>query len=224
MIKKLQNKISLIIVLAISIPLIFIVGIYSYSYYNNVVKTNAQMIDKFFGERDNLFFDKDNLNDMSKIYSVDLEHFNIVNSSNNINSEIEDYTLKIINNKNEYGIVGNYIYKKRVREIKDGNISIIFIESSNEIQRIKIVVISSIVFLLIGIILIYFLSKKLSELITKPVEDTFTKQKEFISDASHELKTPLAVIQANADVLEGDIGNNRWLKYIQNETENMDKI
>ena len=50
------------------------------------------------------------------------------------------------------------------------------------------------------------------------------KQKQFISDASHELKTPLAVIEANSDVLENEIGENKWLTYIQNETESMDKL
>jgi len=68
------------------------------------------------------------------------------------------------------------------------------------------------------------ISKKVSEIIVKPVEETFEKQKQFISDASHELKTPLAVIEANADVLENEIGNNKWLTYIQNETESMDKL
>ena len=51
---------------------------------------------------------------------------------------------------------------------------------------------------------------------SKSVEETFNKQIDFISDASHELKTPLAVIQANSDVLEGEIGKNKWLSYIQN--------
>ena len=47
---------------------------------------------------------------------------------------------------------------------------------------------------------------------------------QFISDASHELKTPLAVIEANADVLEGEVGKNKWMDYIQNEIQSMDKL
>ena len=49
-------------------------------------------------------------------------------------------------------------------------------------------------------------------------------RKSFISDVSHELKTPLAVIEANADVLENEVGDNKWLTYIQNETDSMDKL
>ena len=76
----------------------------------------------------------------------------------------------------------------------------------------------------IGLLVSYIISKKVSNWIVSPVEETFSKQVQFISDASHELKTPLAVIEANSDVLENEIGDNKWLKYIQNETQNMDKL
>lgn len=58
----------------------------------------------------------------------------------------------------------------------------------------------------------------------KPVEETIEKQKQFISDASHELKTPLAVIEANVDVIETQNGKSKWLTYIQSEISSMDKL
>lgn len=58
----------------------------------------------------------------------------------------------------------------------------------------------------------------------RPVEDAFVKQQQFIWDASHELKTPLAVIQANADVLEGEIGENEYLGYIRSEIRRTDSL
>ena len=91
-------------------------------------------------------------------------------------------------------------------------------------KHIKIVAIFSVVASGVSLIIIYIVSKKISGIIVKPVHETFEKQKQFISDASHELKTPLAVIEANADVLENEIGKNKWLTYIQNETESMDKL
>ncbi|MBP7480092.1 MAG: HAMP domain-containing histidine kinase [Spirochaetaceae bacterium] len=57
-----------------------------------------------------------------------------------------------------------------------------------------------------------------------PVKTAFTKQKQFIADASHELKTPLAVINANVDVLEGEIGRNTWLDYIKSESSRMNSL
>ena len=53
----------------------------------------------------------------------------------------------------------------------------------------------------------------------RPVEEAFARQRQFVSDASHELKTPLAVIKANAQVLSGDIGANENLGYIQAEVD-----
>lgn len=101
-----------------------------------------------------------------------------------------------------------------------------FIREENEKvnYRIKNVVIFSILLSGISIIIIYNISKKVSAIIVKPVYETFERQKQFVSDASHELKTPLSVIKANSEVLESEIGENKWLKYIENETENMDKL
>ena len=101
-----------------------------------------------------------------------------------------------------------------------------FINEENERvnNHIKTTIMVSVIASGISLIAIYMISKKVSGIIVKPVNETFEKQKQFISDASHELKTPLAVIEANADVLENEVGNNKWLTYIQNETESMDKL
>ena len=56
------------------------------------------------------------------------------------------------------------------------------------------------------------------------LEISFNKQNQFISDASHEIKTPLAVIEANTDVLKGQVGNNKGISYIQNEIDSMNKL
>ena len=66
----------------------------------------------------------------------------------------------------------------------------------------------------------WFLIRKMIQ----PVEEAFTKQQQFVWDASHELKTPLAVISANADVLEGEIGENEYLGYIQSEVKRTDSM
>ena len=58
----------------------------------------------------------------------------------------------------------------------------------------------------------------------KPVEESFERQKQFVWDASHEFKTPLAVISANAEVLAGEIGENEYLGYIQSEVRRTDKL
>ena len=64
------------------------------------------------------------------------------------------------------------------------------------------------------LILVIVLSKK----IVKPVIESYEKQKRFITDAGHEIKTPLTVIDADAEVLEMDCGDNEWLKDIRKQT------
>lgn len=58
----------------------------------------------------------------------------------------------------------------------------------------------------------------------KPVQEAFERQKQFVWDASHEFKTPLAVISANAEVLSGEIGKNEYLGYIQSEVRRTDRL
>ncbi|WP_419890420.1 sensor histidine kinase [Paenibacillus xylanexedens] len=79
---------------------------------------------------------------------------------------------------------------------------------------------------LVMLIVIYFLSRYFANRSIAPVREAFEKQKQFIGDASHELKTPLAIISTNTDVLlanqEDTIANQaKWLHYIKSETERM---
>lgn len=98
------------------------------------------------------------------------------------------------------------------------------LEDKNSILHIRKMTILSSSTAIFCIVLIYFLAKNISKTIVEPVEKTFKKQKQFISDASHELKTPLAVIEANSDVLKDQVGENKWIDYIQNEIESMNKL
>ena len=74
------------------------------------------------------------------------------------------------------------------------------------------------------LILFAFFAILLSKWLIRPVQDAFDRQKQFISDASHELKTPLSVISANADVLADEIGTNTYLSYIQEEAKRMNHL
>jgi len=72
-----------------------------------------------------------------------------------------------------------------------------------------------------AIAVLFFISLILSEMIIRPLEENDRKQKQFISDASHELKTPISVIGANAEMLGRGIGENEWLENIKYENERM---
>ena len=157
------------------------------------------------------------------LYRVIIQNSVIINGSENLtNNEIDEYVLKILKRNNEKGIIDNYIYS--VNNINKNTTVISMIKDENTVSHIRITIIFSIIMSVISLGIIYIIAKKLSKTIVKPVEETFEKQKQFISDASHELKTPLAVIEANSDVLEDKVGENKWIDYIQNETESMNKL
>lgn len=72
-----------------------------------------------------------------------------------------------------------------------------------------------------SIIFAFILTFILSGWALKPIKTAFVKQKQFVADASHELKTPLAVIGTNLDVLVGEVGENKWFGYIKGEVQRM---
>lgn len=85
---------------------------------------------------------------------------------------------------------------------------------------IKIVVTFGCVTLLILCVVSFFIARS----IVKPLEDSYQKQKQFVSDAGHELKTPLSAINVNADMLAREIGDNKWLSNIQYENGRMNEL
>lgn len=71
---------------------------------------------------------------------------------------------------------------------------------------------------------LFILSLKLADKIVSPLEENYKKQKQFISDAGHELKTPISTINANSEILERQIGENQWLANIKFESHRMQKL
>ncbi len=229
MIKKLSQKIFTLIMVSLSIIIFGIILLFTYFNYQNTINSRISMFDRFgLGEerkdKNEKPLDIPELElSMQGVYDIMIENNTIVqNSSQEENKEIEEYAIKLSKTNKKTGIIGNYIYQ--VRKTKDGRSHITFMEDENAILHLKQSIGFSILILLIAIFIIYNVAKKTSHIIVKPVEETFEKQKQFISDASHELKTPLAVIEANADVLENEIGKNKWLDYIQNEISSMSKL
>ena len=92
-----------------------------------------------------------------------------------------------------------------------------FLSASDTLRSIMIIT-------AIACVLLSLLAWLLIRRMVRPVEDAFTRQKQFVDDASHELKTPLAVISANAEVLEQEIGENEHLGYIRSEVRRTDSL
>lgn len=92
--------------------------------------------------------------------------------------------------------------------------------SAEQLLLHKVLLVSILVFLLMeGVV--FLLTMILTKRAMRPMQETFERQRQFISDAGHELKTPLTIISANVDILHDEIGENKWLSYIRSQAERM---
>ena len=76
----------------------------------------------------------------------------------------------------------------------------------------------------IALLILFVISVFISRRIVRPLEENDKRQKRFVSDAGHELKTPIAVISANSELLKREIGQSEWLDNIDYENERMSDL
>lgn len=122
---------------------------------------------------------------------------------------------------NEFDSVQGYYY---LRHKTPNGYAYTVLDATASVLDNKRVVTWAIVGGLVAWVVLFLLSLKLSSMMVLPVQEAFERQNRFIADAGHELKTPIAVIQANAYVLEAEQGSNKWLSYIKTETHRMDGL
>lgn len=165
--------------------------------------------------------------DVSTFYSVAIDENGAVlkteNESGTMYSDetLEEYAEKIINGNSETGKIKNLAYLKTQ---KDGYTLVSFIDNSIMQGGMATIFRNTLIFGGISVIAVFAVSIFLAKRIVAPLEESFKKQKQFISDAGHELKTPVSVVSANAELLAREIGDNQWLSNIQYENERMGSL
>lgn len=124
-------------------------------------------------------------------------------------------------NKTE-GFKNNYKYLKTTAP--EGDVMIIFLDCTRDLSTFYEFLEASLIMSFVGLAVVAVLVFVLSGVVMKPVAETYKKQKQFITDANHELKTPLTVISASCDVLEMESGENEWTKTIKSEVVKLTEL
>ncbi len=131
------------------------------------------------------------------------------------------YAERALKNGTERGWVGDYRYK--IYDT-DGGSAIVFVSGINARENNRSFMLGTLsvfaICSLVVIVLIIIISKRA----VKPAAESYEKQKQFITNANHELKTPLTLIRTNLDILESEVGKSEWISDIRDETMLMNEL
>ena len=228
---KQQKRIFIVLMIIFTITLVSVLVAVNIINLNSSFRQQRRMIRDdigFYGIE--AFCGNDNQKIKRKEYdystSVVLKNKTIMVLSNSLkettDKDILSMTQELQKSRKRFGSIDDYIYLVRI--LKSGNTVYIFVNNKEALQNSKQFFIVSIFIFLLSVIVFTIISYYLSRWMIKPSEKAIKNQKIFVANISHDLKTPITIIRANADLIENEVKNKKSIKYIQQETEKLNHL
>lgn len=245
MIKKLRIKLIAISMFSVILVLLVIMGCINLISYCHMINEADNVLD-FLAENSGRFpmigeifdFDPDS-DEMSPEMARTSRYFWVKVTENGDVLEVDvseiaavnqdtaaRYARQILESGKKRGFVDSY----RFLVVDDNNadtknaenrIQIIFLDCWRSLSNFRTFLFSCLWVSLLGLVAVLCLVFILSGWMIRPVIESYKKQRQFITDAGHEIKTPLTIIDADADILEMELGENEWLQDIQKQVKRM---
>ena len=247
MIKKLRRKFIAVSVLSVFVVLTVIMSAINILNYSRVVRDSDAVLNVLaenngqFPKREGGYKHKERSRDwlfdelspeLSPELAYETRYFTVrLSTDGNVTSvdtgriaaidtdDAKEYAEKLWKSGKKSGFVSNYRY---LRNDEECDTVIIFLDCRSRISSFRSFLVYSVMVSLAGMIAVAALVLLLSKMVMKPVQESYEKQKSFITDAGHEIKTPLTIIDADATILEMDCGeDNEWIQDIRAQTKRL---
>ena len=135
--------------------------------------------------------------------------------------EAQSYARAVLESGRTQGFQDIYRY---LRLDEEGGVRIVFLDCGRPLTQFQSVLGRSVLISAIGLAAVFLLIVLLSARIVRPIARSYEKQRRFISDAGHEIRTPITIIDADTEILEMECGDNEWLSDIRQQTTRLAEL
>lgn len=233
MIKSIRKKFMIICMSSVMIVLSLLIAAVNISNYHFINK-NCDQVLNLIAKNDGVFYDNTKEFYLTPEAKYETRYFSILFDENklvlNANMQniasieketAEEYAYRALNSNKERGFIKDYRY---LVTKEDKNIRVSLIDCSKSLFIARRFINISVIIGLISFVMDFFIALLLSNKMMKPVVESYNKQKKFITDAGHELKTPLTIISANAELMELEHGGDECLEAIKKQVVRMTQM
>lgn len=240
MIRKLQKSFVRVTMLSAALVLVILMGIVNISNYVQRNGTDAEIL-QILAENDGRFpgDNKGGKNSRPRFITeetpYETRYFSVLLSADGsfpradttqIAAVTPDEAVSIALSLQSAGKTSGYYqsYKYTAVTYDGGFVRYIFLDCSRNLSAVRVFLLDSLIVTALGLAVLFCLAWALSSRAVRPIAESYEKQKAFITNAGHELKTPLAVIGSSTDVIELETGETQWTKSIHGQVERLTEL